>query len=111
MPSSTPISRAHGRFRRFYADHGYTAFARYMAFMTAPGEDPTILIHSRVARPRGRGKVERGAQLIDGFLKTHRAMVREHDFRRSRKKKESQIPTFDVFKRDFDAHAHAWNKD
>jgi hypothetical protein len=44
-----------GRFRIFYADHGYESFKQYMVFMVAPGEDHTSLIHSRVARPRGRG--------------------------------------------------------
>jgi len=100
-----------GRFRNFYADHGYEAFEHYMAFMVAAGEEPTQLTHSRVARPRGRGNVERGVQLVDGFLKTRPDFVRERDFRRSRSKKGLMVRTFAQFYEDFAAYAHHWNHD
>jgi hypothetical protein len=100
-----------GRFRSFYADHGYEPLEKYMVFMVAPGEDPTQLLHSRVARPRGRGKVERGLQLVDGFLKTRPSYVRERDFRRSRTKKRARLSTFAQFYEDFAAYVHHWNHD
>ena len=100
-----------GRFRLFYADHGYEALKNYMPFMVSAGEDPTELIHSRRARPRGRGTVEHGVQLIDGFLKTRPHYVRERDFRRSRKKKQSAIKPFAMLYEDFAAYIHCWNTD
>jgi hypothetical protein len=100
-----------GRFRSFYADHGYEGLKNYMAFMVAPGEDPTQLIHSRVGRPRGRGGVERGAQMVDGFLRTRPYFVRERDFRRSRAKKRSEVRAFAALYTDFAAYVYHWNHD
>jgi hypothetical protein len=102
--------KAVGRFRVFYTDHGYEAIKNYMPFMVAQGEETTALIHSRVGRPRGRS-VERGVQLVDGFFQTQRYFVREHEYRRSRKKKKSLVPTFEQVRTDFAAYAHCWNHD
>lgn len=100
-----------GRFPSFYADHGYEALKGYMLFMVAAGEEPTQLVHSRVARPRGRGGIERGLQLVDEFLRTRPYFVRERDFRRSRAKKRSEIPAYARLREDFAAFVHHWNHD
>lgn len=100
-----------GRFRMIYADHGYEAMEKHMVFMVASGEEPTRLIHSRSERPRGRGFVEHGVQLTDGFLATRPYYVRERDFRRSRKKKRSKLRMIAEFIKDFAKYIHHWNND
>src|SRR5262249_54925078 len=95
----------------YYADHGFEALQKYMPFMGAPGEDPTILIHRRRGRPRGGGDIEVILKLIDGFLRYRSYYVRERDFRRSRQKKKSEIRTFAQFRSDFKAYMQHWNYD
>lgn len=100
-----------GRFRILYADHGFEALHKFMPFMRSVDEPGTSLIHSRVERPRGRGYVERGLQLIDGFLKLRPNYIKEREFRRKYKDSIANARTFEQCCEEFAAYVEGWNND
>lgn len=92
--------------RHLYMDNGSQfgkALQKFLDLLTAEGEEPTQIHHTRPGEPQGRGGIERALGLIDQFIQFKPGFFEEGNYRKSLKnKKKYKSYEFSFLEAEFD---------